>query len=174
ERMNGLELVTELNRLAGSHGVGRIDHVEDRVVGIRSREVYEAPAAVVLTAAHRDLEKAVLSKAELEAKPQLEEYWSRLVYGGLWMDPCRHAIDAFFDVMQRRVEGRAKVKMYKGSMRIVGRESRWSLYDKALATYEKGSTFDQSLSKGFIDIFSLSTVTANKVMASQGERTKGS
>ena len=174
ERMNGLELVTELNRLAGSHGVGRIDHVEDRVVGIRSREVYEAPAAVVLTAAHRDLEKAVLSKAELEAKPQLEEYWSRLVYSGLWMDPCRHAIDAFFDVMQRRVEGRVKVKLYKGSMRIVGRESRWSLYDKALATYEKGSTFDQSMSKGFIDIFSLSTVTANKVMASQGERTKGS
>jgi len=174
KRMNGLELVTELNRLAGSHGVGRIDHVEDRVVGIRSREVYEAPAAVVLTTAHRDLEKAVLSKAELEAKPPLEEYWSRLVYSGLWLDPCRHAIDAFFDLMQRRVGGRVKVKLYKGSMRIVGRESKWSLYDKALATYEKGSKFDQSLSKGFIDIFGLSTVTANKVMASQGEKTKGS
>jgi len=172
--MKGLELVTELNRLAGSHGVGRIDHIEDRVIGIRSREVYEAPAAVVLTSAHKDLEKAVLSKAELEAKPPLEEYWSRLVYGGLWLDPCRDAIDAFFDLMQRRVEGRVKVKMYKGSMRVVGRESRWSLYDKGLATYEKGSTFDQSLSKGFIDIFSLSTVTANRVIASQGERAKGS
>jgi len=169
-----LELVTELNRLSGSHGVGRIDHVEDRVIGIRSREVYEAPAAVVLTSAHRDLEKAVLSKAELEAKPSLEEYWSRLVYSGLWMDPCRHAIDAFFDFMQRRVEGKVKVKLYKGSMRVVGRDSRWSLYNKSLATYERGSTFDQSLSKGFIEIFGLSTVTANRVMASRGERTKGS
>jgi len=174
KEMSGLELVTELNRLAGSHGVGRIDHVEDRVIGIRSREVYETPAAVVLISAHKDLEKAVLSKAELEAKSPLEEYWSRLVYSGLWLDPCRHAIDAFFDFMQRRVEGKVKVKLYKGSMRVVGRDSRWSLYNKSLATYEKGSTFDQSLSKGFIEIFGLSTVTANRVMASRGERTKGS
>jgi len=166
EEMSGLKLITELNRLAGSNGVGRIDHIEDRVVGIRSREVYETPAAVVLISAHTDLEKAVLTKAELEAKPLLEGYWSRLIYSGLWMDPCRNAIDAFFDYLQRRVEGKVKVKLYKGSMRIVGRTSRWSLYDKSLATYEKGSTFDQSLSKGFIDIFSLSTVTANRVMTS--------
>lgn len=166
EEMSGLKLITELNRLAGSHGVGRIDHIEDRVVGIRSREVYETPAAVVLISAHTDLEKAVLTKAELEAKPLLEGYWSRLIYSGLWMDPCRNAIDAFFDYLQRRVEGKVKVKLYKGSMRIVGRTSRWSLYNKSLATYEKGSTFDQSLSKGFIDLFSLSTVTANRVMTS--------
>jgi argininosuccinate synthase len=153
--------------------VGRIDHIEDRVVGIRSREVYETPAAAVLIPAHSDLEKAVLTKAELEAKSLLEDYWARLVYSGLWMDPCRNAIDAFFDRLQRRVEGKVKAKLYKGSMRIVGRDSRWSLYSRHLATYEKGSTFDQSLSKGFIDIFSLSTVTANRVIASAEKEAKG-
>ncbi|MGQ9513567.1 MAG: argininosuccinate synthase [Thermoproteota archaeon] len=164
KEMAGLELIEKLNNLVGSHGVGRIDHIEDRVVGIRSREIYEAPAAVALISAHMDLEKAILTKAELEAKSTLEDYWTRLVYYGLWMDPCRQAIDAFFDHIQKRVEGKVRIKLFKGSMRIVGRQSRWSLYDKSLAMYEKGSTFDQSLSKGFIQLFSLSTVTANKVM----------
>lgn len=172
KEMAGLELVGELNRLVGSHGVGRIDHIEDRIVGIRSREIYEAPAAVALMSAHMDLEKTVLTKAELEAKSLLESYWSRLVYCGLWMDPCRQAIDAFFDRIQERVEGKVRIKLYKGSMRIVGRQSKWSLYDKSLAMYEKGSTFDQSLSKGFIDLFSLSTVTANRVMATVGKKGK--
>jgi len=88
------------------------------------------------------------------------------------MDPCRQAIDAFFDRIQERVEGKVRIKLYKGSMRIVGRQSKWSLYDKSLAMYEKGSTFDQSLSKGFIDLFSLSTVTANRVMATVGKKGK--
>ncbi|MBO3804014.1 MAG: argininosuccinate synthase, partial [Candidatus Brockarchaeota archaeon] len=126
--------------------------------------------AVTITSAHADLEKTVLTKAELEAKSMLESYWSRLVYCGLWTDPCRQAIDAFFDRMQDRVEGKVRIKLYKGSMRIVGRQSRWSLYDKSMAMYEKGSTFDQSLSKGFIELFSLSTVTANRVISGAGKK----
>jgi argininosuccinate synthase len=156
-------LITELNALAGSHGVGRIDHLEDRLVGIKSREVYECPAAVTILEAHGDLEKAVLTRHELEFKQLVDSAWSRLVYNGLWVDPLREDLEGFINETQRRVSGTVKVKLYKGSASVVGRSSRFSLYDLNLATYGLETTFDQKLSGGFVEIWGLASKLANAV-----------
>lgn len=165
KRMPLIDLIRYVNDKAGAHGVGIVDHIEDRVVGIKSREVYEAPAAVTIIEAHKDLEKMVLTKHELEFKRMVDEQWSWLAYSGLWQDPLRNDLDKFIDATQVRVSGKVKLKMQKGSLRVVGRESKYSLYKNDLATYAAGSTFDQSLAKGFVELWGLQSIIANSVAA---------
>ncbi|MCD6465672.1 argininosuccinate synthase [Candidatus Bathyarchaeota archaeon] len=160
ERMNPVDLIEVLNATAGKHGVGRIDHMEDRLVGIKSREVYECPAATVIIEAHKDLEKMVLTRHEVLFKQHVDAYWAYLVYAGLWMDPLREALDAFIDKTQERVTGKVRIKLYKGSAQIVGRSSPYSLYDIHLATYNIDTTFNQMASAGFIEIWGLPTRVA--------------
>ena len=161
EEMKPAELIETLNSIAGKHGVGRIDHIEDRLVGIKSREVYECPAAQVIIEAHKDLEKMVLTRHEISFKHQVDALWSTLVYTGLWMDPLKEDLDAFIDSTQKRVLGEVKVKLYKGGLHVVGRSSPLSLYDLNLATYNIESKFDQKSSKGFIDLWGLPTRMAH-------------
>jgi argininosuccinate synthase len=160
-----LDLIQYVNDKAGGHGVGIIDHIEDRVVGIKSREVYEAPAAVAIIEAHKDLEKMVLTKHELAFKQIVDNQWSWLAYSGLWQEPLRADLDKFIDATQNRVSGKVRLKMQKGSIRVVGRESKYSLYKDNLATYTAGSTFDQSLAKGFVELWGLQSIIANSVAA---------
>lgn len=162
--MQPVDLIQLANERAGSHGVGIIDHIEDRVVGIKSREVYEAPAATCILEAHKDLEKLTLTKHELRFKQMVDEQWSWLAYSGLWLDPLKIDLDRFIDATQGRVCGKVRLKMHKGSLRVVGRESRYSLYEPKLATYGAGSTFDQSLAKGFVELWGLQSIIANEVM----------
>ena len=168
KRMPLIDLIQYVNDKAGAHGVGIVDHIEDRVVGIKSREVYEAPAAVAIIEAHRDLEKMVLTKHELAFKRTVDEQWSWLAYSGLWQDPLRADLDRFIDATQVRVSGKVRVRMQRGSLRVVGRESRYSLYRNDLATYAAGSTFDQNLAKGFVELWGLQSITANSVAAATG------
>jgi argininosuccinate synthase len=160
-----VDLIQYANDKAGGHGIGIVDHIEDRVVGIKSREVYEAPAAVAIIEAHKDLEKLVLTKHELAFKQIVDNQWSWLAYSGLWQDPLRTDLDKFIDATQNRVSGKVRLKMEKGSLRVVGRESKYSLYKDNLATYAAGSTFDQSLAKGFVELWGLQSVIANSVTA---------
>ena len=159
------DLIQYVNDKAGGHGVGIVDHIEDRVVGIKSREVYEAPAAISIIEAHKDLEKMVLTKHELTFKQIVDNQWSWLAYSGLWQDPLRADLDRFIDATQNRVSGKVRLKMEKGSLRVVGRESKYSLYRNDLATYATGSTFDQSLAKGFVELWGLQSVIANSLIA---------
>lgn len=161
--MEPLELVTALNEVAGNHGVGRIDHIENRLVGIKSREVYEAPAAVVLTKAHQDLESLVMSKDLMHYKKAMEQHYANLVYDGLWFSPLRLAMDAFIDKTQENVTGTVKIKLFKGSAVVVGRESPHSLYSTNLSTYEKSDEFDHSAAKGFIYVWGLPMKVAGMV-----------
>ena len=158
------DLIQYINDKAGRHGVGIVDHIEDRVVGIKSREVYEAPAAVAIIEAHKDLEKMVLTKHELTFKQIVDNQWSWLAYSGLWQDPLRADLDRFIDATQNRVSGKVRLKMEKGSLRVVGRESEYSLYRNDLATYATGSTFDQTLAKGFVELWGLQSVIANSLI----------
>jgi len=161
DEMDPVGLIESLNDVAGKHGVGRIDHIEDRLVGIKSREIYECPAAMVIIEAHKDLEKLVLTRHEISFKQQVDALWSTLVYTGLWMDPLREDLDAFIEMTQKRVCGEVKIKLYKGAFYIVGRSSPLSLYDLNLATYNIESKFDQSSSAGFIELWGLPTRMAN-------------
>ena len=165
EELDPVTLIETVNRIAGSHGVGRIDHIEDRLVGIKSREVYECPAAVVLLEAHRDLEKMVLTRHENLFKPQIDAQWTFLTYAGLWMDPLRESLEAFIDKTQERIEGEVRVKLYKGGCRVVGRSSPMSLYSLDLATYDIQTTFNQSWSPGFIELWGMQTTIANALKA---------
>jgi argininosuccinate synthase len=157
-----VQLIQYLNKKAGDAGIGIVDHIEDRVVGIKSREVYETPGAVCLIEAHYDLEKMVHTKHETKFKSLVDDEWSWLVYSGLWEDPLKRDLDAFIDNTQKRVSGTVKLKMYKGSLRVVGRKSRHSLYSHDIATYGKGSTFDQKLAKGFVELWGMQSTEANK------------
>ncbi len=163
KKLNPISLVEYINKKAGAAGVGIVDHIEDRVVGIKSREVYETPAATCLIEAHSDLEKMVHTKHENKFKSLIDDEWSWLVYSGLWEDPLRSDLDAFIDQTQKRVSGTVKLKMYKGSLRVVGRKSKYSLYSQKVATYGKGSTFDQKLAKGFVELWGLQSTQANKL-----------
>lgn len=153
-------LINELNRIAGSFGIGIIDHIEDRIVGIKSREVYEAPAALVLLEAHKDLEKLILTNYELRFKLTVEEQWSWLAYSGLWVDPLLADLNSFIEKTQERVTGEIKIKMHNGSYRVVGRESAFSLYNNNTATYLSNSNFDQKLAKGFVALWGLQSTAA--------------
>lgn len=157
EQLGLVELIEKLNTVAGQHGVGRIDMLEDRLVGIKSREIYEAPAAVVLTCAHRDLERAVLPRETAQLKPQLEQKYAELTYFGLWYSQLKQALDAFFDETQQTVTGSVRLKLFKGSVQVVGRSSPASLYDYGLATYDDTDQFDHGASEGFISIWGLPT-----------------
>ncbi len=149
------ELILTLNQLAGRHGVGRIDHVESRVVGIKSREVYECPAAVVLIGAHQALEALVEPRDVLDFKRGVEQRYSQLIYDGLWFGPLRTSLEAFVKATQERATGEVAVKLYKGSARVTGRSSPYSLYQQTLATYSAGDRFRQEMSEGFIYVWGL-------------------
>jgi len=161
--MNPVKLIEYLNKKAGAAGVGIIDHIEDRVVGIKSREVYETPGALCLIEAHADLEKMVHTKHETKFKASVDDEWSWLVYSGLWEDPLRLDLEGFVNQTQKRVSGTVKLKLFKGSLRVVGRKSKYSLYSHEIATYGKGSTFDQKLAKGFVELWGLQSTQANKL-----------
>ncbi len=154
-RMDLLAIIESLNAVAGAHGVGRIDHMESRVVGIKSREVYECPAATVLIRAHQALEAMVLPRDVLEFKRTVEARYAHLIYDGLWFTPLRESLDAFVESTQERVTGEVSVKLFKGSANVVGRTSPYSLYNVALATYGSGDKFRQDMAEGFIYVWGL-------------------
>ena len=154
-QLSPLAIIEELNAVAGKHGVGRIDVVEDRLVGIKSREVYEAPGAAALIAAHEALESLTLERDVNRYKRGVEAEWSNLVYDGLWFSGLKRSLDAFIDHTQKYVSGDIRLKLQGGRAVVTGQKSEQSLYDFSLATYDTGDTFDQSLSKGFIEIWSL-------------------
>jgi argininosuccinate synthase len=148
-------LIAELNERAGAQGVGRIDLVEDRLVGIKSREVYECPAAITLITAHRDLEDLTLERDLARYKRSVDQRWAELVYDGLWFSPLKRALDAFLADASARVSGEVRVRLHGGLAQVVGRRSAASLYDFSLATYDAYDTFDQGLAKGFVDLWGL-------------------
>lgn len=149
------QVIDELNRRAGAQGVGRIDLVEDRLVGIKSREVYEAPGAITLITAHMELENVTVERDLARFKRGVDQRWSELVYDGLWFSPLKDALDAFVDHAQRHVSGDVRMTLHGGRAVVTGRRSEESLYDFSLATYDTGDTFDQSLARGFVQLFSL-------------------
>jgi argininosuccinate synthase len=153
------ELIHSVATIAGVHGVGRIDMVENRLVGIKSREVYEAPAAVVLHAAHRELEAIVTPRDLIRLKRELGVKYADLVYNGLWFTPTRQAIDAFVATTQPQVTGQVRLRLFKGECRVVGRRSPFGLYDFSLATYEQGDRFDHAAAEGFIKLWGLPVET---------------
>ena len=154
--MSFLDIVYAMNDIAGSNGFGRIDMVENRLVGVKSRECYEAPAALTLIKAHKALEDLCLERGVLHHKLGIEQAWADQVYNGLWFSPLKEAFDAFIAHTQQCVTGTVKLKLYKGSCTVVGRKSAFSLYDFGLATYDVSDAFDHAAAKGFIDIHSLS------------------
>ncbi len=157
-----VELINSLETIGGVHGVGRLDMVENRLVGIKSREIYEAPAGLLLHQAHRELEGLVIPKDLQRLKQRLSQEYADIVYNGLWFSPTRSAIDAFMQNIQPRVTGTIRLKLYKGDCRVVGRKSDFALYDHGLATYDAGDTFDHSAAEGFIKIWGLPVETAAK------------
>ena len=156
-------LIARLNALAGAHGVGRIDMVENRLVGIKSRETYECPAAVVLLDAHRDLESLCLERELAHYKRQLELKYAELVYYGLWYSPLRRALDAFMDTTQETLTGVVRIKLHKGNCIPVGRKSPHSMYRYDLATYDQADRFDQTQAQGFIRLWGLSAQIAEQI-----------
>nr|WP_223186309.1 argininosuccinate synthase [Streptomyces sp. CBMA29] len=157
-----LEAVQQLNVRAGAQGIGRIDIVEDRLVGIKSREIYEAPGAIALITAHQELENVTVERELARYKRQVEQRWGELVYDGLWFSPLKRALDGFITEANEHVSGDIRMTMHGGRAVVTGRKSGESLYDFNLATYDTGDTFDQSLSKGFIEIFGMSSKIAAK------------
>jgi len=157
EAMPGVALIGKLNEIAGNHGVGRIDMIENRLVGIKSREIYESPAMVALIQAHRDLESLVLTADVTRYKRGIEETYSHIVYNGLWFSPLKGAIDAFIAQTQERVTGTVRVKLFKGNCAIVGRKAENSLYSMDLATYGAEDAFDHKAAEGFIYVWGLPT-----------------
>ncbi|GGW96746.1 argininosuccinate synthase [Streptomyces noursei] len=155
-----LQAIQELNARAGAQGIGRIDMVEDRLVGIKSREVYEAPGAIALITAHQELENVTVERELARYKRQVEQRWGELVYDGLWFSPLKRALDGFLDEANAAVSGDIRMTLHGGRAVVTGRRSEQSLYDFDLATYDTGDTFDQSLSKGFIELFGMSSKIA--------------
>ena len=162
EQMRGADLIVHLNALGGSHGVGRIDHVENRLVGIKSREIYETPAAVILHAAHKSLEALTLSKEQARTKARIAQEYADLVYNGLWFTAHRQDLDAYVESTQRYVTGEVRVRLQKGTCTVVGRKASYALYQHSLATYDKGDQFDHSSAQGFISIYGLPVRTQNQ------------
>jgi argininosuccinate synthase len=161
--LDALEIVTRLNQLGGETGVGRIDHLENRLIGIKSREIYEAPAAVLLLQAHQALEDITLPKDVARFKDVVSQQWGQMVYDGLWFSPLRDALYAFVAETQRHVTGDVRLKLYRGSSQVVGRKGPEQLYQLSLATYGKGDTFDQSAAAGFIKLWGQGVRTASQV-----------
>ena len=162
ETMAGVAMISHLNTLAGAHGIGRIDHVENRLVGIKSREVYESPAAVLLHGANRALETMTLSREQSRFKERIAQEYAELVYNGLWYTAHRRDLDAYVDSAQRHVTGDVRVRLYKGSCVVVGRTADRPLYNYGLATYDRADEFDHTAAKGFIDIYGLPVRTQRR------------
>jgi len=174
QKVDGVSLIQKLNQLAGEHGVGRIDLVENRLVGIKSREIYEAPAAVVLLGAHQALEALTLSKEQLRFKQKVAVEYADLIYNGLWFSSLHRDLFAYVKSTQRFVSGTVRLKLFKGNCSVVGRKSPQSLYSHGLATYDKGDEFDQSASEGFIRIWGLPLKTQAQVQGvTEPKKTKG-
>ncbi|AUM66948.1 argininosuccinate synthase [Brevibacillus laterosporus] len=163
EAMTLAELILALNKIAGKHGVGRIDHVENRLVGIKSREVYETPAATTLILAHRELEFLTQPREVAQFKPIVEQKMAQVIYEGLWYSPIRSALQAFLEETQANVTGTVRVKLYKGQAIVVGRKSDASLYSHELATYNTGDQFDHKAALGFIKLWGLPTKVYSQV-----------
>ncbi len=171
-KLDGVSLVQKLNQVAGNHGVGRIDHLENRLVGIKSREIYEAPAATVLFKAHQALEAMTLSRLQLRFKEKVSTEYADLIYNGLWFSTLRDDLAAYVSNCQKFVTGTVKVKLFKGNCLVVGRKSPYSLYSYSLATYDKGDVFDQSASPGFIHIWGLPVKIQAQVQSKSQEKRK--
>jgi len=155
ERLGPVEMVETLNRIAGAHGVGRLDLVENRLVGIKSRGVYETPAGTVLHVAHREIERLVLDRNTLHFKQSVSVRYAQLIYDGLWFSTLRQALAAFVDYTEKEVTGEVKVRLFKGRAEAVGRRSPRSLYRQDLATFGEGMAYDHQDAEGFIRLFGL-------------------
>jgi argininosuccinate synthase len=156
-------IIEKLNTIGGSHGIGRLDMIENRLVGIKSREIYEAPGATILHFAHRELERLTLDKETSHYKAKISNDYADLIYNGLWFSPLKKALDGFVNETQKNVTGTVKVRLYKGNLTVGGRTSPFSLYDTKLATYTSDDTFDHASSEGFIKIYGLPLKTYHKV-----------
>jgi argininosuccinate synthase len=167
-KKSAFELVQELNHRAGAQGIGRIDMVEDRLVGIKSREVYESPAGITLIAAHMELENVTIEREQARFKRTVDQRWGELVYDGLWFSPLKNSLEAFIDDVQTHVTGEVRLNLHAGKATVTGRRSEASLYDFDLATYDEGDTFDQSNARGFVELWSL----PSKLAAARNERIK--
>jgi argininosuccinate synthase len=161
-----LQAIEELNRRAGAHGIGRIDMVEDRLVGIKSREIYECPGAVALITAHQELENVTVERDLARFKRTVDQRWAELVYDGLWFSPLKRALDAVIDSANEQVHGDVRMTLHGGRAVVTGRRSERSLYDYSLATYDSGDTFDQRLAKGFVELWGL----PSKIAAQREQR----
>jgi argininosuccinate synthase len=170
QRLPLAELIDRTARIGARHGVGIVDHIEDRIVGLKVRDLYEVPAAAILLTAHQDLEKLVSTIHQNEHKHALDRRWAYLAYAGLWLDPLRGDLDAYMDSANERVTGEITVELYKGSVRVVERRSPYALYDESLASFgESGGEFSQEASPGFIELFTLQSRMAHRIR----ERRKG-
>jgi argininosuccinate synthase len=164
ERMELVDLLEAAAELGMKHGVGIVDHIEDRIVGLKVRDIYEVPAAALLLTAHRELERLVGTIHQNQFKPALDQKWAYLVYAGLWWEPLRTDIEAYIARVNERVTGVIGLKLYKGSVRVVTRESPNAVYDAQLATFaESGGLFSQSASPGFIELWSLQSRMAHRL-----------
>ena len=168
EQMSYLDIIAKMNQIAGANGFGRIDMIENRMIGVKSRECYEAPGALALIVAHRGLEDMCLEREVLRYKLHLEHDWATMVYNGQWFSPLKHAVDAFMATTQQCVTGTVRLKFYKGNCTVTGRKSDFSLYDYGLATYDAADTFNHKAAKGFIDLYGLSTKVWAKNRREQG------
>ncbi len=168
EEMSYWQIIEKMNQIAGSNGFGRIDMIENRMIGVKSRECYEAPGALSLIAAHRALEEMCLEREVMRYKYHVELDWATLVYNGQWFSPLKAALDAFLKQTQKCVTGTIRLKFYKGTCTVVGRKSDFSLYDYGLATYDSADTFNHAAAKGFIELYSLSTTTWSANRRTQG------
>ncbi|MBQ0906241.1 argininosuccinate synthase [Micromonospora sp. U21] len=170
ETVTPYQAILELNRRAGAQGVGRLDMVEDRLVGIKSREVYEAPGAIALITAHQELEAVTVERDLARFKRGVDQRWGELVYDGLWFSPLKDSLDAFIDDAQQHVSGEVRMTLHGGRATVTGRRSEASLYDFGMATYDTGDTFDQSLAKGFVQLWGL----PSRMAAARNARLGGS
>ncbi len=168
QQMGYLDIIAKMNQVAGDNGFGRIDMIENRMIGVKSRECYEAPGALALIVAHRGLEDMCLEREVLRYKLHLEHDWATMVYNGQWFSPLKHAVDAFMATTQQCVTGTVRLKFYKGNCTVTGRKSDFSLYDYGLATYDAADTFNHKAAKGFIDLYGLSTKVWAKNRREQG------
>jgi argininosuccinate synthase len=155
KQYSSVNLIHQLNKIAGQHAIGRVDMVENRLVGIKSREIYENPAGVLINAAHHELECLVLDRETMHYKNALSQKYGELVYYGLWETPLKKQLDAYFYEIQKKVSGVVRLKLYKGNCTVVGRKSKYSRYKETLATYGKKDIFDQSLAEGFIKLWGM-------------------
>lgn len=168
QSLSAYDLISQLNDRAGAQGVGRIDMVEDRLVGIKSREVYESPAGIALITAHQELENITLEREQARFKRGVDQRWGEMVYDGLWFSPLKDSLEAFIDHTQKHVSGDIRLNLHAGKATVTGRWSDASLYDFDLATYDEGDTFDQSLAKGFVELWSMPA----KLASARNERMK--